>query len=198
MASTLDDYKVPTTSLQAVNLILEAMGSRTVSSLTSPGSDGETALRRLGEASVETQSEGWPWNTDEAYQIDPSVTGEIVLPRNVLKVAKTYFDGIWDKKLVMRGIKAYDRKNHTFNIGISVKFDLTIALAYEDLPPAARWYVALRAARRAAVGKLVSPTIYQFTKADEDVARLRMEQESSDMEPMSMQDNQHIGWMRRR
>ncbi len=199
MASNpLLSYEVPTTTLQAVNVILEAMGSRTIASLDSQGTDAEIAIARLGEANLEVQAEGWSFNTEEDYPIDPTVSGEIVLPKNAIRIRKVYFDGGWDKKLVVRGGKLYDRKNHTFNVGITVKVDLTVALDFEDIPQAARTYITLRAARRAAAGKLVSPTVYQFTHADELEARIRMEQEDDDADPKSMRDNPHVAYVRRR
>lgn len=197
--ASLNDYKVPTTTLQAVNIVLEAMGERTISSLDAGGVPASTAIQRLGEVNVELQEEGWSFNTDDAFAIDPATDGSITLPNNTLKVRQAYFDGGYDKKLVVRGKKLYDRKNSTFNIAVPVKVDLTVALDFEDLPQAARWYITARAARRAATGKLVSATVYQFTKADEDVARLRLEQAEAEATAMeTLAGNPHVSFMRYR
>lgn len=200
MASNLEDYKVPTTLLQAVNICLEAIGQIPVNSLDNPGVDAETALKRLGESSIETQSEAWAWNSDECYIIDPSQSGDIVLPSGTLHVRQAWTSDTYRKRLVVRGGKLYDRAGHTFNIGVAASVDITIALAFEDLPQPARWYITLKGARRMVGSKLNSTTSYQFTKADEDQARLRMEQAEDDAQAMDTMahTNPHIQTMRRR
>lgn len=198
MASGIDDYVAPTTLLQAVNICLEAIGQVPVNSLDNPGVDAETALKRLGESSIETQSEAWSWNSDDCYIIDPTTSGEIVLPVGTLHVRQAWSSDTFQKRLVVRGGKLYDRKGHTFIIGASAKVDITIALAFEDLPQPARWYITLKAARRLVGSKLNSSTSYQFTKADEDMARLRMEQAEDDAQHMDTmaETNPHIQFMR--
>lgn len=223
----LSDYTVPTTALQAVNLILEAIGQSPVASLTNPGTDANTAVKRLGESSVETQAEGWAWNTDEDYVLDPGTDGTISLPAGTMRIVQTkgHFPiavaagspppgGVLPtgpalvmvsgapqgRRFVIRGGQLYDRVGKTFNIGVSVKLNLTVALEYEDIPQAARWYIALKAARRMTAGALVSGTAYQFTKADEDQARVRMEQEEDDYEALDNLEatNSHIQFMTQR
>lgn len=221
--TTLADYMVPTTSLQAVNIILEAIGQTPVASLTHPGTDAETALKRLGEANVETQAEGWSYNTDEGFIIDPGTDGSITLPANTLRVRPAWSNRMIPisggvpsnppsgpsitivmgtgpgRALVRRGMRIYDRVQHTFAIGYPVRLDLTSCLDYEDIPQGARWYIACKAARRMTAGATVSGTAYQFTKADEDEARLRMEQEEDETLHMEgMADNPHIRFMRQR
>jgi hypothetical protein len=118
-----------------------------------------------------------------------------VLPANTLSAAVHQVSG---KTLVQRGMKIYDRRGHTFNIGMTVKVDLVSTIAFEDLPPAARWYITCKAARRFAAGRAPSGTTYQFTKQDENDARVRMEQEDERIAQHSMQMNPHITFMRRR
>lgn len=218
---SINDYQAPTTELQAVNVVLEACGQRPVGSLDSPGEHAATAIKRLGESNVETQAEGWAFNTDDCFEIDPTTAGEIVLPANTLLVrqitaklpvpalsggstpptgpALVMVPGTLRSRVVIRGGKLYDRKLHTFNIGVPVQVDLTVCLPFEDVPQNARWYITLKAARRMAAGKLVSGTVYQFTKADEDQARIRMEQEEDVAQWQDqLEDNPHIAFMRQK
>jgi hypothetical protein len=198
--SVLDDYKVLTTKLQAVNLILEACGLRPVGTLDSSGVDADTAMKRLGEANIEIQEEGWSWNQDDEYPIDPGADGTVTLPANTLKIRQIYSSDTYQKRLVQRGSQIYDRKNHTFKIAATVKVDITFLLDFEQIPQAARWYIALVGARRMASSRNISGTIYQFTKADEDMARLRMEQAedvATSMDNM-MATNPHIQFMRQK
>lgn len=221
--TTLNDYAVPTTALQAVNLILEAIGQNPVASLTNPGTDAQTALKRLGEANLETQAEGWSYNTDEGYIIDPGTDGSITLPSSTCRIRPAWSNRLIPlsggtpsnppsgpsitivmgtgpgRGLVRRGNRIYDRVLHTFNIGYPVRLDLTTCLPYEDIPQGARWYIACKAARRMNAGALVSGTGYQFTKADEDEARMRMEQEEDEALHMEgMENNPHVSAMRQR
>lgn len=229
-SSALDLYTTPTTALQAVNLILEAIGQTPVASLSNPGTDAQTAIKRLGEANVETQAEGWAYNTDDGLVLDPGTDGSITLPAGTVRVRQVWgvtpISGVifpsgenppsggvlptgpalimtpglpYGRRFVYRQGKLYDRRKHTFAIGASVKVDLTTVLDYEDIPQAARWYIALKAARRMTASSLVSGTAYQFTKADEDEARLRMEQEEDTAEEQDgMAGNEHIMFMRQR
>lgn len=210
----LDDYLVPTTELQAVNLVLEASGERPVATLVNPGLPAMTAINRLGESNRETQTEGWSFNTDEAYPLAPAVDGTISLPEGTLRIRQVVYDAQQPSagapaqkppgspvgmRLVRRGQKLYDRVGNTFNIGRTVYVDLTTMQPFEALPEAARWYITMKAARRNAAGKLVSGTVYQFTKTDEDTARLRMEQDENEATYMeTLGGNPHIQDMRRR
>jgi hypothetical protein len=194
MASRLADYLRPTTLHQAANVLLETISSSPVASLDSAdmNTDAETALNRLGESLRETQEEGWDWNTEVEYILEPNEAGEILLPANVLKAVQLYTSETHRKRLSIRGRKLYDTRGHTYIIGESVKADVVVALDFEELPEAARWYVTLKAGRRFANGKTTSSQVYQFTKADEDAARLRLEQAEAETSHDTMHENPHI------
>lgn len=196
----LDAYRPPVTLLQAVNMVLAAIGQVPVASLASSSSNvsAETALNRIGESLRETLEEGWHFNTLPNFIIDPNASGEIVLPDNILKFEQGYFPGGWNMDLVQRGQRVFDRKNATYKINTSVVLHLVENVPFEECPTAHRWYITLRAARRAAAGTLISSTAYQFTKADEDIARLRMEQADGQTARRNLRDNPHIYRMRRR
>lgn len=192
------DFLTPSSTLQAVNVIMEAFGQAPVASLINVTNlDAETALNRLYETSREVQEEGWHWNQEIDYKIDPNVGGEIVLPYNCLKVKKVYFLQGHKKDLVVRGDKLYDRIGHTFNVGVTATMDMTIALPFEDIPEAARRYITVKAARRMASAKLHSTTAFRFTKVDEDEARMRVEQADAETDQRTLHNNPHIRRMRR-
>lgn len=200
MADLLAAYQPPTTLLQAVNLVLGAIGQVPVASLESSDTNvsAEMALNRIGEVLRETLEEGWHFNTLPGFTIVPDASGEIIVPPNTLRAEMAYFPGSWDVDLVQHGNKMFNRKNASYTIGIPVNLNLTLNMQFEQCPAACRWYMALRAARRAAAGTLVSTTAVQFTKADEDIARLRWEQADSDTAARNLMSNPHIRRMRRR
>lgn len=196
----LSAYAPPSTLLQSVNMVLAAIGQAPVASLASASSNvsAEQALNRIGECLRECMEEGWHVNTLPAYIIDPTEDGEIILPANTLRAEQCFYPGTSNMDLVQRGSKMFDRKNATYNIATTVKLNLTMNIPFEECPTAHRWYITLRAARRAAAGILVSTTAYKFTKDDEDMARLRLEQADGDTANRNLLDNPHIARMRRR
>ena len=201
MANELDGYLRPTTLLQAVNFLLAGISSTSISSLAEQdtNTDAEIAIKRIGESMVETQSEGWVWNQDLDYEVAPdNTTGECVLPPNATRFIQTYSAATRLKRFVMRGQKLYDTVAKTYNIGATAIGDLTVILDFEEIPPQARWYIVLKACRRFTAGKIISSTAYNFTKEDEQAARLRMEQEAAEMEPEGMLDNPTVRRFRRR
>ena len=196
------DYMRPTTELQAVNVMLEAISQAPVASLSAEdtNTDAETALKRLYETSREVQKDGWHCNQEFNYVLDPDADGNVHLPLNTLKVRRVYFAGTGgdDMDLVQRGQRLYDRYGKGFKVGVSVTVDLTVLLEFSDLPEDLRWYITVRGARRFVTGKLASGNAYQFTKADESEAFVRAQQADAETDQRTMKDNPHIMRMRRR
>lgn len=193
-------YQPPTTLLQAVNLVLGAIGQTPVASLESTDTNvaAEKALNRIGEALRETNEEGWHFNILPAFELLPDANGEVHVPSNTLRAEMAYFPGCTSLDLVQLDTRLFDRIGATYKLGIPVKMNLTINRPFEECPAAHRWYITLRAARREAAGTLLSSTAHSFTKADEDVARLRMEQADADTADRNLGSNPHIRRMRRR
>lgn len=196
------EYMRPTTELQAVNVMLEAISQTPVASLSAEdtNTDAETALKRLYETNREVQKDGWHVNQEFNRVLDPDSGGNVLLPLNTLKVRRVYFAGTGgdDLDLVQRGQKLYDRMGKGFNVGLSVTVDLTVLLEFTDLPEDLRWYITVRAARRFVTGKMASGNAYQFTKADETEAFVRAQQADAETDQRTMFDNPHIMRMRRR
>jgi hypothetical protein len=196
------EYLQPTTVLQAVNVILGAIGQSPVASLAAGQTnvDAEQAQQRLYEANREVSGEGWHYNQEMEYEIDPNEDGEILLPLNTLKVKRIYYSGHGgdDKDLVVRGFRLYDRLGHTYNIGKTVMVDLTVVLPFEECPESARWYFTVRGARRMVGQSTQSQVSVKFTSTDEEQARLRFEQEDAELDQRTLKGNPHIQRMRRR
>jgi len=172
----------PITLLEAVNVLLETIGVAPVASLLTgeTNADVETALRSIHTTSMAVQSQGWDFNTEEGITLDPNpTTGEVALPANCLKVDPSGLDvGEW---IIARGRKLYDKFNHTLAIGRPVVVDMVVGLDFEDLPQSARTYIAVRAARAFAEGRVT--VLNGFTQEQEDealVAMLHEEDQSDD------------------
>lgn len=163
---------VPTTTLEAVNIILAGLGEAPINSLDDPlTSDVAVAAAVLSEVSKELQLEGWAWNTQDDYPLRVNVHNqEIDLPPSLIRV---HFPRPDDRELVIRGRRLFDRKNHSFTFapGTTIRATITELLPFDDLPEAARRYVALRAMRITQERVVGSSTLSQFHQQDEYRAR---------------------------
>jgi hypothetical protein len=136
----------PTTELEAVNECLENIGQSPVSTIAGDlGVDTQIALNFVRKVNRELQSNGWYWNTESNYELTPNGDGNILLPSNTLSVDTTGVDQYVDA--IARGLRLYDRENHTYVFTKSLRVELTVGLPFEEIPETARRYIALRASR---------------------------------------------------
>ena len=162
---------IPATELDAVNLMLAAIGESPIASLEQSGQvDAVIARQTLNEASTDVQSRGWHFNTDKAYPLrrEAHAPYAIPAPPNAARIEPV--DQNLD--LVVRGGKLWDRRRHSasFPNQAEVKADIVWILPFADLPPPARRLVATRAARIFADRVVGEGALHGFTSADEDAA----------------------------
>jgi len=157
----------PTSELEAVNLMLSAIGESPLSSLSDTTVvDAVLARNILSEVSRAVQSDGWHFNTETAFPLLPDFTSkEINVPANCLRVVTVYPDEEVDA--VHRGKRLYDRKNHTYQFSKGLKVDMVVVLPFEELPETARRYIAVQAARVFQGRSVGSDTLHAFTALDE-------------------------------
>jgi hypothetical protein len=182
----------PTTVLEAVNQIIATIGEPPVNSVEDNGViDAVMALQALSAVNRAVQLRGWHWNTEENYPIAASFPeGELRLPKNTLRVDTTGADA--DLDLVARGQRLYDRKNHTFQIGRSVKVEIVLLLPFEELPEAARTYITIKAARRFSEGQVGSELLSNFSLRDEQMALFALEDAEGDTADYNILNNSFI------
>lgn len=169
---------LPTTELEAINIMLGTIGQSPVSSLPSATNstslvDAVVAEQVLAEISRKVQKEGWNFNTNIDYAIAPDVNGFITPPTNTLqiKVTKDYEQ----YNVTQRGTKMWDRENNTFVFTKTIKFDVVLFLDFTDMNEAARSYITVRAARTFQDRIFGSDTLHAYSKEDEDRERADME-----------------------
>lgn len=163
-----------TTQLDAVNTMLSAIGEAPVNSLSSGLVEAEIAETILNTVDREVQSMGWHFNTElnKSYAQNPS--GEILLGTDILRADATLEANSPD--LVQRGLKMYDRKNHTFNIGANTKLDVVVQLDFDDLPEVCKRYITLRATRIFQDRIVGSNTLHDFQIKDEERALFELKE----------------------
>lgn len=164
-----------TTELEAINRILTIIGESPIPSLDTTGlEDAALAKQVLHDTSRTVQTRGWHFNTEIDYPLVPDGNGEIYLPNNTLQVDTVYPDD--SKDLVQRGTRLYDRENHTYVIGATIKTRLIKFLAFDEIPEAARNYIVIRAGRQFAERSLGSADVVGFTEDDEFEAKTILEE----------------------
>jgi len=160
------------TELEAVNTMLVTIGEQPVSSLDNLAGlqDASIAKQILSNISRAVQSKGWVFNLDLQVTYTPDANGEIVLGSNVLRIDTTSKVRSSTKDIVERGGKLYDRENNTSVFTDSVKIDRVIVLNFDDLPEAARRYIAARSARVFHDRVVGSGELHRFFQEDEQFA----------------------------
>jgi len=156
------------TELDAVNQILSSVGQAPVTTLDLQNPEVSIVLNTLREVNRQVQSEGWIFNKELNYVMQPdSSTNQILYPYNILQMDANdeYHKNQYD--LVRRNGKLYDRLNHTFQFTDDVHVDITWYFDFTDVPPPIQTYIVARAARMCAT-KLIG---------DQEINKLLAEQE---------------------
>lgn len=177
----------PTTTIEAVNIMLASIGEAPVNSLASGLVDAALAQNILSAVSRDVQSKGWSFNTDKKVKISPTAAGEIILPPNTLKADISVNDRETD--LVQRGNKMYNRISHSFLVGKSVELDLVSMLDFEMLPEAARRFITLKGARMFQDQTVGSRELHGFQERDEMAAWIELQDSESDNADYTIFDN---------
>ena len=171
MASTTIDLD---TELSAVNSILGAIGQAPVTSLVYDNPEIAFIYNLLRDANVDTQSEGWHFNTELHVQYTPdSVTGKIAIANDVLQldVSKGWARREYD--VVKRGGYLYDKIDHTddFSTITSIDLDVVKLYTFENLPIPFRRYITYRASTKAATQLVANPNLVKLLQNQEALAR---------------------------
>ncbi len=179
----------PIDELGAVNVLLQTIGETPVSTL-SGGSVADVAIARsiLHDTSEAVQAVGWHFNTERNYPLVPGTSGLITLPPAILRVDQDQADG-GDFDLVQRGTQLYDRKHRTPIFTRVVKAEVVLLLAFSDLPPVVRRYIAVKAARIFQARMVGSESLNAFTERDEYEARAACEEAEGENADHTIFDN---------
>ena len=171
MASTTIDLD---TELSAVNSILGAIGQAPVTSLVYDNPEISFIYNLLRDANVDTQAEGWHFNTERHVKYTPdSVTGKIAIANDVLQMDVS--EG-WTRReydVVRRSGYLYDKIDHTddFSSIDSIDLDVVKLQNYEDLPVIFRRYITYRASRMAATQLVANPNLVKLIAQQEALSR---------------------------
>ena len=138
---------VPVNELEAVNMLLAAVGEAAVSSLeTATTVDVTQAKNLLSNINREAQQKGWHFNTEWDVVLSLDSDNRIPLGTTILSIYSP------SKLTTIRGREGspflYDLDNNTFTWTASINDAVTITLLdFEDIPQTARQYITTKAAR---------------------------------------------------
>tara|TARA_R100001443_G_scaffold105683_1_gene114782 strand:+ start:54 stop:656 length:603 start_codon:yes stop_codon:yes gene_type:complete len=160
-----------TTQLEAVNIMLAAIGEAPINTLSGTVPvDVKLAEATLTEINKEVQSEGWSFNTEINVELTRGDADQILLASNVLRVNPNVHDHP-DIDAIQIGSKLYDRKNHTYTFSESLKCTVVYYRTFNEIPEPAKRYINIKAAR-IFVDRLVGDQeLRTFTQGDEVRAR---------------------------
>ena len=159
----------PMTELQAVNLLLSAIGEAAVSSLeTATTVEVTQAKNLLSNVNRAAQQKGWHFNTEWDVVLTRDADDRIPLSESILSV---YQPG---QLMTIRGrsgsMFAYDLDNNTFTLTKNLNNAVTITLLdFIDTPNTFRQYVTTRAARifqEEIIGQVSAETVNRQEEAE--------------------------------
>ena len=160
---------VPITELEAVNMLLAAVGESAVSSLeTATTVDVTQAKNLLSNISREVQQKGWHFNTEWDVVLSLDSNSRIPLGTSILSVYSP------SKLTTIRGRSSspflYDLDNNTFTWTTSINDAVTITLLdFEDIPQTARQYITAKASRifqEEIIGQAAAETVNRQEEAE--------------------------------
>ena len=171
MASTTIDID---TELSAVNNILGAIGQSPLTTLNFDNPEVSLIYNLLRDANVDTQAEGWHFNTEYHVKYTPdSTTHKIAIGNDVLSLDHHDNQARRTYDFVRRNGFLYDKIDHTdeFADVESIDLDVVKLHSFENLPIMFRRYIVYRATRMAATQLVSNPELVRLLQQQEALAR---------------------------
>ena len=155
--------------LDAVNMMLMTIGEYKVNDLTNLAGRSDAAIAKdiLNNTSRAVQSKGWTFNMDFDVVKVPNGNDQIPLGNSVLRIDTTNKVRSGDSDIVERANKLYDREKNTHTFTENVTVNEVILLNFDELPEAARRFIAVRSARIFHDRVVGSGELHRFFQEDE-------------------------------
>jgi len=168
MASTTIDID---TELSAVNNILGAIGQSPITTLNFDNPEISFIFNLLRDANVDTQAEGWHFNTEKHVRFAIDANGKIAIGNDILSMDLHDNQARRTSNLVRRNGFLYDKQDHTDVFTADLDLDVVRLYNFEDLPIVFRRYITYRAARQAATQLVANPNLVKLLQGQESLAR---------------------------
>ena len=162
------------TELAAVKEVLAAIGQAPLSTLDSTNPDVSIIQETLKNVSREVQAEGWHFNKEYNYEIQPDSNQNIVIPDNMLQIdLNTAKHG--SKDVVRRDGKLYDKwkepRTDAYKFEEKIYADIVWYFPWTDLPAPIQDYMVARTACLSSQRLIGDASLYQMCQQREQNAR---------------------------
>ena len=171
MATTTIDTD---TELSAVNSILGAIGQSPLTTLNFDNPEVAIIFNLLRDANVDTQAEGWHFNTEKHVKFSINTDGKIIIGNDILSMDLHDNYTKRTKDLVRRNGFLYDKmsqKDNKDEFDSDMYLDVVRLYEFEDLPIVFRRYIVYRASRVAATKLVANPQLVKLLAQQEALAR---------------------------
>ena len=168
MATTTIDTD---TELSAVNSILGAIGQAPLTTLNFDNPEVAMIFNLLRDANVDTQAEGWHFNTEKHVKFTPDANGKIAIGNDILSMDLHDNQARRTSNLVRRNGFLYDKQDHTDVFTTDLDLDIVRLYLFEDLPIVFRRFITYRASRLAATQLVANQALVRLLGVQEQQAR---------------------------
>ena len=168
MATTTIDTD---TELSAVNSILGAIGQAPLTTLNFDNPEVSFIFNLLRDANVDTQAEGWHFNTEKHVKFTPDANGKIAIGDDILSMDLHDNQARRTFNLVRRNGFLYDKQDHTDVFTSDIDLDIVRLYLFEDLPIVFRRFITYRASRLAATQLVANQALVRLLGVQEQQAR---------------------------
>ncbi|MBB13149.1 MAG: hypothetical protein CMC78_03155 [Flavobacteriaceae bacterium] len=175
MATTTIDLD---TELSAVNNILGAIGQSPLTTLNFDNPEVSFIYNLLRDANVDTQAEGWHFNTEKHVKYTPDANGKIAIGNDILSMDAHDNHIRRQYNLVRRSGFLYDKQDHTDDFSSIDSIDLDVVRLYnfEDLPIVFRRFITYRASAAAATQLVANPNLVRLLTNQASLARAALQE----------------------
>ena len=175
MATTTIDID---TELSAVNNILGAIGQSPLTTLNFDNPEIAFIYNLLRDANVDTQAEGWHFNTEKHVKYSPDANGKIAIGNDILSMDVHDNHIRRNYNLVRRNGVLYDKQDHTDDFSAIDSIDLDVVRLYnfEDLPIVFRRFITYRASAAAATQLVANPNLVRLLTNQASLARAALQE----------------------
>ena len=173
MATTTIDTD---TELSAVNSILGAIGQAPLTTLNFDNPEVSFIFNLLRDANVDTQAEGWHFNTEKHVKFAIDANGKIAIGNDILSMDLHDNYTKRTRDLVRRNGFIYDKEDHTDVFTQDLDLDIVRLYEFEDLPIVFRRYIIYRASRIAATQLVANAGLVRLLGVQEQQARAALQE----------------------
>ena len=173
MATTTIDLD---TELSAVNNILGAIGQSPLTTLNFDNPEVSFIYNLLRDANVDTQAEGWHFNTEKHVKYSPDTNGKIAIGDDILSMDLNDNEARRTYDLVRRNGFLYDKQDHTDVFTSDINLDVVRLYLFEDLPIVFRRFITYRASAAAATQLVANPNLVRLLTNQAGLARAALQE----------------------